>query len=260
MLLRNTLLLRPGGTTGICQCRHLIQKPKNSFSEKYRRFWQPKKTRSESEGFRNHIVQLGDPSLRARALPVDPADVTGDFIQAAIRRLKELTERYDALGMSAPQMGLAARISLVQCTHKQTAMWPKEEAKRLGLEAMPTRVMVNPVVKVLEDRQVVEREGCTSMQGYSALVARAKKVEVQYLDERGEESKWEASDWAARLVQHEVDHLEGVMFIDKMQPESLIFNYWRTVNAREGDFRMGFGGIKGIKHNFMPFKINYTSE
>ena len=86
------------------------------------------------------------------------------------------------------------------------------------------------------------------MNEYSAMVTRYKEVVVSGYNENGEFITWNAKDWNARIVQHEMDHLEGKIFIDKMQsPESLEFNYWSMVNNRGGNFRLSFGGVPGWK-------------
>ena len=125
------------------------------------------------------------------------------------------------------------------------------------MELIPFKVLVNPQLRVLDSSPVLAREGCCSMYGFSALVPRASRVEVTALDplDGGKEVRWEARGWAARMLQHEVDHMNGALFVDKMQPaESLQFNYWKTVNDRRGQFRLGYGGISGVSHKILKYK------
>lgn len=64
------------------------------------------------------------------------------------------------------------------------------------------------------------------------------------LDQTGKEIKWSSSGWAARIAQHEYDHLSGKMFVDRAMVETLTFDYWNIVNSRLGDFKLGYGGIQ----------------
>ena len=244
------------------QCRTLHQRPKQGFADWYRSVWSPKRPCPASSGDpRSHIVQLGDPVLRETAKPIRPVDIGTDAVQHIIRVMSALLRRYDALGLSAPQVGLPARIVVLQCTRRQLDAWPREVAEKYGMREFPLRVLVNPSARVLDSRQVVGREGCCSMHGYSALVPRADRVEVTALDGEGRDVRWETEGWPSRLVQHELDHLEGKMFVDRMQAESLYFNYWKTVNDRRGDFRLGFSGISGIRHRVFPFNyIKYKQD
>ena len=89
------------------------------------------------------------------------------------------------------------------------------------------------------------------MHGFSALVPRSKKVELSALDGEGKVVRWSPSGWSARILQHEFDHLQGKMFIDRALPESLSFDYWKIVNNRQGDFRLPFDGIKPGVTKFM---------
>ena len=89
------------------------------------------------------------------------------------------------------------------------------------------------------------------MHGYSALVPRYRKVEVSALDHEGEIVKWTASGWSARIAQHEAEHLQGKMFIDRASLDSLSFDYWKIVNNRQGNFRLPFDGIKPGVSKFM---------
>ncbi|XP_023341281.1 peptide deformylase, mitochondrial-like [Eurytemora carolleeae] len=76
------------------------------------------------------------------------------------------------------------------------------------------------------------------------MVPRAKTVKVSGLNENGDDVELVAKDWTARIIQHEMDHLSGIMITDKMDPGSLSMDYWSYVNSRQGDFKLSFHGIK----------------
>ena len=97
-------------------------------------------------------------------------------------------------------------------------------------------------------------ETCSSLHGFSALVPRYQRVEISALDEKGETVHWSPRGWSARIAQHEFDHLQGKMFIDRASLDTLSFDYWKIVNNRQGDFRLSFDGIKpGVNKFFAGF-------
>ncbi len=116
-------------------------------------------------------------------------------------------------------------------------------------------MFVNPEVEVVDATRISARETCASVYGFLALVGRPKAIRVSALNAQGEEETSEFSDWSARIVQHEVDHLQGRLFTDIMTPETLQFNYWSVVNKRRGDFKLGYAGISGFKHKIFPFNL-----
>ena len=243
----------------LIQARGYIKKSSSSFLS---RLGSKKKSEEDDLKLYDHIVQVGDPVLRAKCAPVDPADIPGAVIQSVIAQLIKIRERYAAVGVSAPQIGVPCRVSVVACTEAELRLWPDADAAKQGMAAFPLTVLVNPTLKVTDNAVVSHRESCCSVNGLSAVVPRARAVEVSYLDAEGKERTWAAKEWAARVLQHELDHLNGVMFTDKMRSETLAFNYWETVNRRGGDFRLGFDGVGRSKSwrmspmNFMKINQN----
>jgi len=191
-----------------------------------------------------HFVQIGDPVLRVKCDPVDPKDIKKDSIRNVISTMKYCLKRYDGVGISAPQIGVPLQIMMVHMTTSQLDRWTEEMQKLRLMEVIPMKIIINPQLSIVDSEQVSLSESCCSMHGFSALVPRYKKVSVTGLDENGEKITWNASGWAARIAQHEFDHLGGKMFVDKAYLESLTFDYWNIVNSRLGDFRLSFEGIK----------------
>ncbi|XP_023287211.1 peptide deformylase, mitochondrial-like [Seriola lalandi dorsalis] len=99
-----------------------------------------------------------------------------------------------------------------------------------GLAVQPLRIFVNPQLRVLDGRTVLFQEACESISGYSATVPRYLSVEVSGLNEKGEAVTWQASGWTARIVQHEMDHLDGVLYIDRMDSKTFININWHEHN------------------------------
>ncbi|NXE14103.1 DEFM protein, partial [Lophotis ruficrista] len=94
------------------------------------------------------------------------------------------------------------------------------------IEPFPLRLLVNPALRVLDARLVTAPEGCASIQGFSAYVPRHWAVHVSGVDEHGEPVSWEATGWAARIVQHEMDHLDGILYVDRMDSRTFTNVAW----------------------------------
>ncbi|XP_029821405.1 conserved oligomeric Golgi complex subunit 8-like [Manacus vitellinus] len=94
------------------------------------------------------------------------------------------------------------------------------------IEPFPLRLLVNPALRVLDTRLVTAPEGCASIHGFSAYVPRHWAVHVSGVDELGVPVSWEAMGWAARIIQHEMDHLDGILYIDRMDPRTFTNVGW----------------------------------
>lgn len=159
------------------------------------------------------ILTEPNPILRKRSEEVDPASIQNGEIQDAIRALKKtLAESEDGIGIAAPQAGIPLRIFIVS-----------EEAKFLDDEKSPEGrtwknfVYINPVITKLSQRKVEGIEGCLSVPGKYGIVERPEKVHIEAYDETGKKFEQGASKFYARVLQHELDHLDGILFIDKVK-------------------------------------------
>ncbi|WP_394428577.1 peptide deformylase [Streptomyces sp. SGAir0957] len=162
------------------------------------------------------IVAAGDPVLRRPAEPYD-----GQLSDALLARLIEAMRRTmhaaPGVGLAAPQIGLALRIAVIE----DPATVPEEVRTARGRTPQPFRVLVNPVYEDAGGRDVAFYEGCLSVPGYQAVVARHERVRLRALDERGRAVDEEVTGWPARIVQHETDHLNGTLYLDRAEPRSL---------------------------------------
>lgn len=152
------------------------------------------------------VARLGHPVLRMVADPVDPTDIPGDDVQRLIADMLETVDAYDGAGLAAPQVHVSRRVVVLH----------------LGDEA-GMRVWINPVVTPLTDEMVVTMEGCLSVPGLRGAVARPAAVEVQALDEHGAPVRLHLRGFAAVVAQHECDHLDGVLYVDRVDPRTLAF-------------------------------------
>ena len=146
------------------------------------------------------IRQYPDPVLRMQAQPVERFD---DDLVKLVERMKRLMGEAAGVGLAANQVGVLQRVFVVQ---------PEAE------EEAP-RALVNPGIVERSEQKEIENEGCLSMQGVLIPVERDLAVTIEARDEHGEEVRLELDGLAARVIQHELDHLDGVLIIDRTTPE-----------------------------------------
>ena len=145
------------------------------------------------------IRRLGDPVLKSRATPVDRFD---DSLRTQVARMGAIMNDALGVGLAAPQVGLSQRLLVY----------------RIGSDA-PLVALVNPELEWHSDDEEVFEEGCLSIPGVAIDVERPIHVRVRALDEHGEERLVEASGLEARVIQHEMDHLDGVLMLDRAKRE-----------------------------------------
>jgi peptide deformylase len=166
------------------------------------------------------IVQAGEPVLRQTARPLTRQEILGDEIQRLILDMKETMRDAPGVGLAAPQVGLSLQIAVIEDREETLQDLPPQELAEKDRRPVPLHVIINPEITFQENDKVSFYEGCLSVAGFSAVVPRARIIHVEYLDEQGEQRSVEASGWYARILQHEIDHLHGALYIDRMQPRT----------------------------------------
>jgi len=146
------------------------------------------------------ILSFPDPLLKQKSLPVET--VTDEVIQLA-RDMAETMYAAPGVGLAAPQVGVLKRVIVMDVSGK-------EEDPRLI-------TVINPIITSAEG-SVYEEEGCLSVPEYSASVRRHERVTVSGLSPEGQERIWQADGLLAIAFQHEIDHLDGILFIDRLSP------------------------------------------
>ncbi len=147
-----------------------------------------------------HIRQLGDPVLRTPSLDIDVFD---DALADEVERMGEIMREARGVGLAAPQLGSLRRLIIIR---------PDEDG--------PIRALCNPEIVTYSDEQDVDEEGCLSLGELRFDVPRATSVKVVAVDEAGEPVEIDAEGFEARVLQHEIDHLNGILIIDRATPES----------------------------------------
>jgi peptide deformylase len=157
-------------------------------------------TRERRDAALRFVRKLGDPVLRATALPVERFD---DPLRAEIERMGELMHDALGVGLAATQLGVLHRV-LVYRAHTED----------------PLTALVNPEIEWESDELETADEGCLSLPGVHVPVERHAQVRVRARDGHGEEILVEASGLEARVIQHEVDHLNGVLILDRISRDA----------------------------------------
>ena len=168
------------------------------------------------------IVQVGDPVLRAPTAMVDLSAIRTAEMQNLIAGMVAAMRAAPGIGLAAPQIGVSRRIVVMEDRPEMTEGVPKGVLLEREREPAPLRVLINPVMTLVGSETRDFFEGCLSIKGYTAMVARHREVAVSYVDENGDAQEWRARGWPARVMQHEYDHLERVLFTDKMIRKSFM--------------------------------------
>ncbi len=167
------------------------------------------------------IMQAGDPVLRQMAKPLTPVEIASDEVQRLIRDMRETMYDAPGVGLAAPQVGVSLQLAVIEDQDELLKSVPAPELEQKGRRAVPFHVLVNPQIVSRGDDEAEFFEGCLSLAGFSAVVPRALSVRVEYLNEQGEARAVDASGWYARILQHEIDHLHGNLYIDRMHTRTL---------------------------------------
>ena len=154
------------------------------------------------------VREVGDPILEKQCDEVNIKNITEDIIDI-IEDLKSTLEYGTGLGISAPQIGIDKRIIVVGAK--------KKNIKYNDAEEIPITAMLNPTWKKLTEDTDVQYEGCMSVPVIRGKVERYKNIELTYYNEKGEKIVKKSNGFFARLVQHECDHLDGIVFLDKVK-------------------------------------------
>lgn len=175
------------------------------------------------------IVTVGEPVLRAVAREVSKEEILSPTIQRLVEYMRETVRDAPGVGLAAPQVGEPLRLAVIEDRAEYQKSFTADELRERERREVPFHVIVNPVLELLSEPTETFFEGCLSLPGFMALVCRPKAVRVHCLDHQGEPRIIEASGWYARILQHEIDHLRGTLYIDRMQAHSFssLDNYTR---------------------------------
>lgn len=166
------------------------------------------------------IVKAGDPVLHESAQEVEPGEIGSDRIQKIIDDMIKVMRTAPGVGLAAPQIGIPLRIIVLEDTKEYISYDQKDVIKAQERRPFDLLVILNPKLKKKGNRTAFFFEGCLSVDGFRAVVERHLQVEVTGLSRDGKPIKVDASGWKARILQHECDHLDGTLYVDKMVPRT----------------------------------------
>jgi peptide deformylase len=167
------------------------------------------------------IVECGDPVLRRPAEPVNPDDLRSEMLQRLIAQMRATMHAAPGVGLAAPQVGVPLQIAVVEDGPERWGQVTDEQLAARERHALPFAVLVNPAIEAEGDELASFYEGCLSVPGLTGVVTRHRALRVRALDEHGEPLDRVLSGWPARIVQHEVDHLRGILYLDRVETRSL---------------------------------------
>ncbi|MFP4574218.1 MAG: peptide deformylase [Coleofasciculus sp.] len=152
------------------------------------------------------IAQLGNPILRQLARPID--NVQDESIQQLIEDLKAQAVAANGVGIAAPQVSQSCRLFIV--ASRPNPRYP-------NAPTMEPTAMINPQIVAHSAEVVKGWEGCLSIPGIRGLVPRYQAIEIEYTNQQGKPQRQQLTDFVARIVQHEYDHLNGIVFLDRVE-------------------------------------------
>jgi peptide deformylase len=174
------------------------------------------------------VARIGHPVVRGAARPVETGSIPSPEFQKLVDDMIETMHEYEGVGLAAPQIHVPLRVAVIEI--------PASDERGSG--GVPLTVLVNPTVTPIDSREIVGWEGCLSIPELRGQVPRYQKVRLEALDRHGRPFAAEAAGFFARVIQHECDHLDGNVYLDRMRDmKSLAFlsEFERFVLAEGGD-------------------------
>jgi len=184
------------------------------------------------------IVQTGHPVLRAVARQLTIEEILSDPTKQLVDAMRDTMREAPGVGLAAPQIGESLQLAVIEDRSEYIKDASPEQLARQQRSTVDFHVIINPQLHLLGDETVDFYEGCLSVTGYGAVVRRSTKVRVECLNERAESITINAEGWYARILQHEIDHLNGTLYIDRMQTRSFttmdnVDRFWRGRSIEE---------------------------
>jgi peptide deformylase len=198
-------------------------------------------------GMRIKIASVGESVLRSEAKSLTLEEISSARIRDLIEHMRETLSDAPGVGLAAPQIGEPVQLAIVEDKSEYQANLTKAELAERGRRPISFHVLINPEIQFLSSPEVAFFEGCLSLPGFLAMVPRAGKVSVKALNQFGEPVHIAAEGWYARILQHEIDHLKGTLYIDLMWSRSFcsLDNYnkhWKSKSRHE--LLKEFGSLK----------------
>ena len=157
---------------------------------------------------------MGHPTLRRKAKPIEKELISSLPFSILIKDMQDTLRDYGGIGLAAPQIDESIQLAIIDL--------PGGTSRYGELEALPLTVCINPFVTVLDPASAGYWEGCLSVPGLRGFVERPQRIQLTYTDASGAQLEREFSDFHATVVQHEIDHLNGTLYVDRNEDPSLL--------------------------------------
>lgn len=168
------------------------------------------------------IRQVGEPVLRQQARLLTVEEIRSAPIQRLIEQMRDTMRAAPGVGLAAPQIGQSLQLAVIEDREEYLQGIAPAILQERERAPVPFHIIINPRLTIAPHPPAVFFEGCLSLDSFAALVPRAVAVRVDCLNERGEAVVIEARGWYARILQHEIDHLNGTLYIDRMLSRSFM--------------------------------------
>jgi peptide deformylase len=186
------------------------------------------------------IARMGHPVLRAKTRALHPSEIRTPRIQQLIDDMFETMKEYQGVGLAAPQVHASLRLFVAGFPPRRDEEDEEEDedAREDDGEDVPMMTLINPEIEPVTRETVEDWEGCLSIPDIRGRVPRARQITVRGYDRTGKKVEMQASGFTARVIQHETDHLDGVLFLDRMKTfQSLTFldefgRYWSSSSVK----------------------------
>ncbi len=162
------------------------------------------------------IVQAGDPILRRTGRTLTLEEIKSSSIQQLIESMRDTMRDAPGVGLAAPQIGESLQLAVIEDRTEYIKDVSADQLKERQRGAIDFHVIINPQISFVNESTAEFFEGCLSVAGFGALVRRALSVRVECLNEQAKPMTIDAHGWYARILQHEIDHLNGTLYIDRM--------------------------------------------
>lgn len=170
--------------------------------------------------------------MPARSLTKE--EILSEEIQEFIQKLIYTMRAVPGVGLAAPQVGKAIQVVVVEDRAEYHDYLTPQQLVERGRKEVPLEVIINPTLHIEEAEEAEFFEGCLSIPTLMGIVPRAKAVRVECLNEHAEPVVIKATGWHARILQHEIDHLKGILYIDRVKSRTLMTqdNFFRLWKAK----------------------------
>jgi peptide deformylase len=175
---------------------------------------------SDTAVTQTEIIKVGHPALRLGTRLV-PRELLGTSALYELIDIMRATLMGQGVGLAAPQIAVPLRLFVIEDTEERMTHLSEDERRDRHRDPYPFEAIINPTWRATSSRTAIAPEGCLSIPGFRADVPRYWAIEAEGRGPNGESKRWSVEGWPARIFQHEIDHLDGILMTDRMLPRTL---------------------------------------